>query len=229
MSTTKKTGEDRTPNAGRIADVEPEFVAAMYEAGALSAISALSSRALKAGDHAPNFRLQDSEGNNFSLAERLKEGPVVVSFYRGDWCPYCNVELRRLAEKNREIEALGAALVAISPGYGEATNVNHAADDLPFVKLVDPGSKVARAYGVTFDVAISAQDLYTRYGMALPAVKDASDLKLPLPATYVIDQNSRIVLSFIDVDYRHRLEPEALVAALNGLKARSRSDLKDSR
>ena len=226
MSTKKQPIEGHTADAGWIADVEPEFVAAMHGAGALSAIT---SKALKAGDHAPNFRLQDKEGNEFRLLELLKDGPVVVSFYRGDWCPYCNAELRRLAERHREIEALGATLVAISPGYGEATNQTGASDDLPLSKLLDPGSKVAKAYGVAFDVAISIQDLSTRYGMALPTVKDAADLKLPLPATYVIDQNSRIVLSFIDVDYRHRLQPDAVVAALNGLKARSRGDLKSPR
>lgn len=214
--------------AGFMATAEPEVARAMLEADALPGAAGIVTRAVKAGDIATDFHLPDAQENNVSLSRHLRHGPVVISFYRGDWCPYCNLELRCLAARHIEIAALGATLIAISPQKVGATKAKtgHRTSDRsnwPFITLSDHGSKVGKAYGVTFDLPGSLRDIYTRFGHALPAVNGDGDWLLPLPATYVIDRQFRIVLSFVDIDYRHRLAPDDIIAALRGLKIRNRS------
>lgn len=208
-----------TDNLDRMADVDLEFVVAMREAMSLSTVP--STTAPKAGELAPVFQLKDINGKEIALTDLLLRGAVVINFHRGEWCPYCNFELRRLASTQPEMKALGATLVAISPDFGGAADSAVNAD-AHFLKLLDPASEVAQTYGVSFDLAFSLRDLYTRYGAALPSVRDSGSVRMPLPATFVVGQNSRIVLSFIDNDYRHQLQPEAVLDALRGLKERRR-------
>jgi peroxiredoxin len=191
-----------------MAKVPPEIRAAMTRADDDLAACGIIDGARKAGDIAPDF----------TLAALLATGPVVLSFYRGGWCPYCNLELRALQQQLPAIQRLGATLVAISPQSPDATLSTAEKNALAFLVLSDSGAKVAKAYGIAFDLADELRPIYSRFGHGLPEMNGDDSWVLPIPATYVIDRDGSIVLAFVDVDYRNRLEPTEVVAALEALR-----------
>ena len=141
----------------------------------------------------------------------------MVSFYRGGWCPYGNLELRALQNTWPEIQQLGAQLVAISPQNPDESLSTAEKNELAFNVLSDAGSATAKAYGIAFDLAEEPRSIYTHFGHALPDKNGDNSWVLPIPATYVIDTNSTVVLAFVDVDNRNRLEPTEIIAALGCL------------
>src|SRR5579859_4862103 len=202
---------------------ETDVVSAMLRADAALNASGIASLALKAGDMAPDFTLPDLRGGFVSLSRLLRAGPVVVSFYRGFWCPYCRLQLAALGANLREIAALGASLVAISPQKISGAHPDIASDQVSFALLRDRASKVAEAYGLVVELPHDLRKIYAQFGHALPQVNGDGGWMLPLPATYVVDRDSRIAMSFVDIDYRNRLEPGSLIAALTGLAGRERA------
>lgn len=178
------------------------------------AASGIVEKAKRAGDAAPDFALPDAHGAAVSLAALLKNGPVVASFYRGGWCPYCNLELRALQRSLPELKELGASLVAISPQTPDESLSTAEKNALAFPVLSDTGSKTARAFGIAFDLAEELRPIYAKFGHALPDRNGDESWTLPIPATFVIAQDGTIALAFIDTDYRKRLEPADILAAL---------------
>lgn len=178
----------------------------------------LAERALGTGDDAVDFTLPNAKGDMVSSEALRHEGPVVVSFYRGGWCPYCNLELKALQEVNDEIKALGARLVAISPELPDETLSTAEKNDLEFEVLSDTNNKVADQYGLSFSLAEDLRPIYKNWGADVATVNDDPDWRLPLPATYVIDQDGRIVHSFTDEDYTARLEPDEILESLRELR-----------
>jgi peroxiredoxin len=176
---------------------------------------------LKAGDPAPDFRLPDVRGCQVRLRDLLAKGPVVVSFYRGGWCPYCNLELRALQNALPEIKQLGAQLVAISPQTPDESLSTAEKNELEFAVLSDIGSATAKAYGIAFDLTEELRPIYSRLGHALPDKNGDDSWILPIPATYVIDKDGIVALAFVDVDYRNRLEPAEIVATLKTLSEKA--------
>lgn len=201
-----------------MAKVPAEIREAMARADMELAASGIAQRAIKAGDRAPDFCLPDARGGLVGLRDLLAKGPVVVSFYRGGWCPYCNLELHALQNELPEIQRLGGQLVAISPQTPDESLSTSEKNELEFAVLSDAGSATARAYGIAFDLAEELQPIYARSGHALPEKNGDESWVLPIPATYVIDTNGDVVLAFVDVDYRNRLEPAEIVAALESLR-----------
>ena len=197
------------------AEATPDLAEAIRASVAANSESDLVDRAMKAGDYAPGFRLPDRQTKAFDLNDHLARGPVVVSFYGGDWCPFCALELEALSEAHAEISALGASLVAVSPHPATRPAEPSPTDLLPFPLLIDAGAKTARKYGVAFRLSEPLRLLYA--AMDLPP---AADGLLPVPATYVIDQSGRIALSYIDQDFTTRLEPADIVVALRRLRER---------
>jgi peroxiredoxin len=195
----------------------PEVREAMARADTELAASGILQRALKARDRAPDFRLPDVHGAPVRLNDLLAKGPVVVSFYRGEWCPYCKLELRALQKALPEITRLGAQLVAISPQLPDESLSTAEKNELTFFVLSDVGSVTAKAYGIAFDLAEELRPIYTRFGHALPDKNGDDSWVLPMPATYVIDSDGTVALAFVDVDYRNRLEPAEIIAALQRL------------
>ncbi len=192
----------------------------LYEAkiGELRASGVLDS-ALGAGDLAPDFALPGADGREVGLAGLLEEGPAVVTFYRGGWCPYCNIQLRAYQQILPEITALGGRLVAISPELPDETLSTREKDALTFDVLSDAGNAVARSFGLVFSLAEELRQAMRANGKALPTINGDESWELPVPATYVVGQDRRIALAFVDVDYRTRLAPEEILAALRGLGA----------
>ena len=209
----------------QLANFKAEFVrtapagrAALYEAKIeeLRASFALEAAAA-VGAIAPDFRLPDVAGNPVSLTDLLQSGPVVVTFYRGGWCPYCNIQLRAYQAALPQITALGARLVAISPQLPDQSHSTAQADALTFGVLSDVGNDTARRFGLVYALPEELRDALRSNGKALPGINGDESWELPVPATYVIAQDGRVALAYIDVDYRKRLGPEAILDALRAL------------
>ncbi|MBB5065006.1 peroxiredoxin-like family protein [Granulicella mallensis] len=172
--------------------------------------------ALKVGDAAPEFTLPDAFGHEVSLGSLLAEGPVVISFYRGEWCPYCNLELRELQAALPKMQALGAKLVAISPEKPDGGIIATEKNQLTFPILSDFKNKLARQFGIVFQVGDGVKDLgKSRFNNDLELRNGEGSYQLPVPATYVIDASGIIRFSHVDADYMTgRVEAETVVAAL---------------
>lgn len=170
-------------------------------------------RALKVGDRAPDFSLPDATGRKISLKETLAHGPAIIVFYRGGWCPYCNLELRAYQRLLPDIRKAGAQLMAISPQTPDASLTTQEKNALAFPVLSDTGNASAKAFGILFDMPEYLSNLYAGFGNDLTKINAAGTWQLPLPATYVIGQDGIILKAFIETDYRVRMEPkEALTA-----------------
>ena len=199
--------------------MSPEVIATVQaDIDALIA-SDFAGRAVKEGDKAPDFELPGVRGNPVTLSSLLQRGPVVLAFYRGGWCPYCNLQLRAYQRILPEIRELGAQLVAISPEPPDASLSTAEKNELDFEVLSDVNIEAARAYRILFDLSEQLQNTYVGMGRDLTELNADGQWHLPIPATYVIAQDGRVALSYVDVEYRNRLEPNDILAALQRLRA----------
>ena len=176
--------------------------------------SGQASRAAKAGDKVPMFTLQDGHGHEVSSQELLGEGSLVVSFYRGVWCPYCNFELQALEATLPMIREAGANLVAISPQLAVNSQKSERTNHLSFPILSDPNNRVADSFGVRYALPNYLVDLYKRLKNNLPAFNGDDSWTLPIPARYVIAPDRTIVYAEVNPDYTQRPEPEDLLPVL---------------
>jgi peroxiredoxin len=176
-------------------------------------------RAIQTGNQAPDFTLPDPRNREVSLGTLLEAGPAVVTFYRGGWCPYCNIQLRAYQAILPEITALGAQLVAISPQLPDGSLSTAEANDLIFAVLSDVGNTVARTFGLVWSLPEELRAALRSNNKALPGINGDDSWELPVPATYVIGKDYRVVLASIDVDYRQRLDPGEILAALKRLRS----------
>ncbi|WP_246792989.1 peroxiredoxin-like family protein [Burkholderia perseverans] len=176
-------------------------------------------RALKAGDAAPAFTLPGANGERVSLAELLAQGPLVVTFYRGGGCPYCNLDLQAIEAAADEIRATGAQLVAISMQTAESSLKSQRDNKLSFPILVDAGGATADAFGIRFRMQDELIHAYQGFGIELPAVNGEPSWTLPMPARYVIRQDGTIVYAEVNPDYTRRPDPSELLPTLRALQA----------
>ena len=177
--------------------------------------SGAAERALKAGDKLPAFNLSNPEGKAVSSSALLARGPLVISFYRGVWCPYCNMELQALEEALPKFRELGASLVAISPQNPVNSRKSVRQNNLTFPILSDPNNGVAAAFGLRFELQDYLVDLYKSLKNDLPAFNGDPSWTLPMPARYVVGQDGIILYAEVNPDYTHRPEPEDMVPALH--------------
>jgi peroxiredoxin len=183
--------------------------------------SSAAARTLKAGDTAPLFVLKGPDGKRVSSAELLAQGPLVVSFYRGVWCPYCNMELQALQEALPLFRELGANLVAISPQNPVNSRKSVRTNALGFPILSDPGNATAAAFGLRFALPDYLIELYKRLKNDLPTFNGDTSWTLPMPGQFVIGQDSVIRYAEVNPDYTQRPEPADILAVLRHLTARA--------
>ena len=181
--------------------------------------SDFAGRAVKQGDKAPDFKLPGVHGNSVALSSLLMQGPVVLTFYRGGWCPYCNLQLRAYQRILPQIRELGGQLVAISPEPPDASLTTAEKNQLEFEVLSDVHAQVARAYRILFDLSEKLQQTYVGMGRDLTELNADGEWHLPIPATYVIAQDGRVAIAYVDPEYRNRLEPADILATLRRLQA----------
>lgn len=176
--------------------------------------SNITDHAKGVGDVAPDFRLANVQGGMTSLSGLLERGPVVLSFYRGGWCPFCNLEFKALHDKLPEMRVLGATLVGISPETLAVSQQTVEDYQLAFEVLSDEGNEVARDYGLVMVVDEAIRPYYSQWGIDIPAANGEDSFELPVPATYVIDQSGVIRAAHVDKNYTQRMEPADIIAAL---------------
>ena len=196
----------------------PEAVAIIHRTTDELVASGQAGRARHAGDQAPAFVLSDSDGNPIALADLLARGPVVLTFYRGVWCPYCNLELKALEAAAADIRAAGATLVAISPQLPVVSRKARRDNKLSFPILSDAGNQVADAFGLRFRLQDELIALYKGFGIDLPAVNGDVSETLPMPARYVIAPDGRIAYAEVNPDYTRRPDPSELFPVLARLR-----------
>jgi peroxiredoxin len=201
-------------------NVPYSVIETMHRATAELKASGLAGKALKVGDKAPEFTLKDAEGNIVSSAELLKKGPLVVSFYRGVWCPYCNMDLQALEAELPQIKALNASLVAISPQVASSSRKSMRENKLTFPVLNDPNNGTAAAFGVRYPLPTYLIDLYKSLKNDLPGFNGDDSWSLPLPGRFVIDTNGIIIYAEVDPEYTNRPETELLLPSLRKAAAK---------
>jgi len=200
-------------------NVPPYVIAAMHRATAELIASRQAERAKKAGDIAPAFTLSDQDGHAVGSAALLDQGPLVLTFYRGVWCPYCNMELQALEGVAAAIRAAGASLVAISPQTPVNSRKSARDNKLSFPILSDPGNELAASFGVRYALPDYLIELYKRFKNDLPAFNADPSWTLPMPARYVIRTNGMIAYAEVNPDYTKRPDPSELLPVLEKLAA----------
>jgi peroxiredoxin len=180
--------------------------------------SGAAENALKEGARAPDFMLPDARGNAVRLSHLLEQGPVVITFYRGQWCPYCHLTLRAYQQALPQLQAGRATLVAISPQMPDHSKALAEKLELTFALLSDRGNEVAREYGLVFTIDKAVRRAHLRVGADLPAFNGTDAWDLPMAGTFLIDRSGTVRLAFVDPDFTRRLDPSVIVARLNELK-----------
>lgn len=204
----------------------PPDLTALIEQGA-GEISALDiiERALKPGDTAPAFSLKNQNGEQQSLSGYLAQGPVVLTFYRGAWCPFCNLQLKEYNDRLDEITGAGATLVAITPEKPGAVDIladsgvrqdviDMAVGNVGFDVLHDAGNRVAETFGLVFDLPESHRQLLKMLQVDVEKLNGDDSYTFPDPATYVIDTSGLITWAFVPNNYRKRAEVDQILDAL---------------
>ncbi len=195
-------------------NVPRSVIETMHRATAELKASGLAERALRVGDRAPAFSLADSGGALVTSAGLLAQGPLVLSFYRGVWCPYCNMELLALQGVLPEIAATGASLAAISPQTAANNRKSVRQNALGFPILSDPGNEVAAAFGLRFALPDYLVALYTALKNDLPGFNGDASWTLPMPARFAIGRDGRVLYANVEPDYTQRPESEDLLPVL---------------
>ena len=195
-------------------NVPPSVIEAMHRATAELITSGAAGRAKKVGDKAPSFALKGPDRNVVSSAELRAKGPLIVSFYRGVWCPYCNMELQALEAARPEFDEFGASVVAISPQTAPNSRKSVRQNRLTFPILSDTRGEVGAAFGLRFQLPDYLVELYKGLKNDLPAFNDDPSWTLPMPARYVVGQDGTILYADVNPDYTRRPEPEDMLPAL---------------
>jgi peroxiredoxin len=186
--------------------------------------SGLADRALKAGDVAPSFELSDGDGMLWRSEDLLRSGPLVIVFYRGRWCAYCNAQLAALQEIHPQMAAAGASLVAISPQTQKHSYMTRDMHKLRFPVLSDAGNQVARKFGLAYRLSPEMQAMYESIMTKLPGYNRDQSWELPLAATYIVQPDGKISWARIDADWRQRPEPAELLQVVTDSARKNAAD-----
>lgn len=197
--------------------IPPEALEVIIKTSAELDAQGVGNNALKVGDQLPEGKLIDANNKPVSIASLLASGSLVINFYRGGWCPYCNFELKAYQERLTDIQALGGQLVAITPEKPDNALTTIEKNELQFPVLTDNANAFANALGITFELPAALQKVYAGFGIDLHSVNSDTGWALPIPATFVVKQSGEIALSHVDRDYTKRLEPSDAIAVLREL------------
>ncbi|MBT7409045.1 MAG: AhpC/TSA family protein [Methylococcales bacterium] len=176
--------------------------------------SNVADNAINVGSNAPDFTLPSTQGDAVKLSELLAKGPVVISFFRGGWCPFCNLEFKALMDKLPEIEACNATLVTISPETMENSKATVEKFSLTYTVLSDVGNVIAKEYGLLMTVSEDMRPLYLEWGIDVPTANGDDTYELPVPATYIIGNDGVVKYAYINKNYTSRMQPEEIIEKL---------------
>lgn len=213
----KPIGPELNAKSAEVATGYPEANAGIEAGIKALAESGIVEKAPKVGEKAPSFTLPDAASKSVSLDALLKRGPVVITWYRGGWCPYCNIALHGLVQAEPQIRKLGATLVAITPETPKHAEETILAHHLTFPVLSDHGNKVAHQYRLAYKLPDATDGVMKAFKLDLKEINGDDSNELPLAAAFVVDKNHVIRYAFVDADYRKRAEPAAIIEALKQL------------
>lgn len=179
--------------------------------------SDIISKAIKVGQKLPDGKLTTLTGERVEIEQLINGKPLVISFYRGGWCPYCNLELQGLESISNEIRALGSNIIAVSPESISHTKQTKEKNDVSFDILSDEGSFFAKKLGLVFTLPKSLQDIYLTFNIDVEKHNGESKFELPIPTTLIVKPNKEIVYIFADGDYTNRSEPGSILKILREL------------
>ena len=172
---------------------------------------------IQVGEQAPNFILSNAFGKKVSLGEELKKGPVVLVFYRGAWCPFCNMHLHALQKNLPGFQQYGAGLIAITPQTPDKSAEQIEKDSYPFEVLSDLDNQVMQDYKLYFRIPDELVAVYKKIGLDIESYNGEGRNELPVPGTFVIDRQGVVRAMHADTDYKKRMEPAAIIEALKAL------------
>jgi len=174
--------------------------------------------AIEVGEKAPYFELPNSLGSSVSLSNLLNKGPLVITFYRGSWCPYCNLQLRALQSRLTEINALGATLIAISPEVPDGSMTKSEITSLGFEVLSDQDAKVASQFGIAWEIpAFLLEHMRVDRNLDLKKINNGNGNIVSIPSTFSLGGDGVVKWSYVNVDYRIRTEPGDVIDALKNI------------
>lgn len=179
--------------------------------------SDILSKAITVGQKLPDGRLAAVSGGDVEIDRLINGKPLVISFYRGGWCPYCNLELKALESISNEIETLGANIIAMSPESISHIKETKKKNGVSFEVYSDDGSRFAKALGLVFTLPKSLQDIYLAFDIDVEKHNGESKFELPIPTTLIVKPNREIVYIFADGDYAKRSEPNKILEVLRRL------------
>lgn len=172
----------------------------------------LSQYALKTGNTIKNFTLPNANGDSIDLQTVLSQNDyAVLTFYRGGWCPYCNLELRALQEINTQLVALNTRIIAISPQTPDHSLSTKEKAELEYEVLSDVNNVVAKEFGLVFSLDESLREIYKQFNIDIESSNNSDTFEIPMPATYIVNKNQEIIYHFIDEDYTKRLDPQVIL------------------
>jgi peroxiredoxin len=218
LSATSLKDSIATFTAGMAKHAPPEVVATLGAEIHKLAESGIAKRSLQVGAKAPEFSLPDAHGKVVALASLLAKGPAVVTFYRGGWCPFCDLQLRAYQGVSSQIHDLGAELVAVSPQTPDYALSDVEKKELTFPVLTDKGNAAARQYGLVFSLSEVMRQLQSGFGNPIPKFNGDDSWELPMPGTFVLDRGGVVRLAHVDPDFMKRLEPAAILEALRAAR-----------
>jgi len=182
--------------------------------------SGIEKTGIQVGDKVPEFVLPNANGQPVASRDLLSQGAIVLAFYRGPWCPYCNLALRAYQKALPEIQALGGSLVAVAPTLPDNSLLAQEKNELTFPVLSDVGQKVARQFGIVWQLPEELWRLYIDvFDLDLAAFNGDRDYELPMPATFVLAQDGTVIYRSVNADYTLRAEPSEILDALRKLNA----------
>jgi peroxiredoxin len=179
----------------------------------------IAERTLTEGDEIPQINLPNAVGKTIDVNSLLKEGPLVINFYRGAWCPYCNLELNALQKALPEIKSLDAQLIAISPNTPDNSISSIEKHGLEFEVLTDAGNNIAKEFRLVFNLAEELRPIYQQFNFDIPRYNDDESWELPIPATYIVNTDGKIAHAFVNADYTQRMEPTEIISKLKEITA----------
>ncbi|KAF1952368.1 alkyl hydroperoxide reductase/ thiol specific antioxidant/ Mal allergen [Byssothecium circinans] len=163
---------------------------------------------IKPGATFPSFTLPSATGSQVCSTDLLSKGPILITFYRGNWCPFCNLALRALQQRLEDIHAKGAELVAVSPELPDSTLSTQEKNELEFAVLSDVGNKLARKLGIVWKQPKELDPLFKQFGHDLEKLNGDDSFEVPIPATFLVGKDGVVKNVYFEPDYRKRVEPE---------------------
>ena len=211
------SSQESMKNAGKTSGSVDKFVSAEDAA----------KNALNTGATMPAFSLKDSNGKTIESSDLLKQGNLVVVFYRGSWCPFCNLYLRSLQKNMPQIKAAGGNLIAVSVENPDNSLAVAKKNELDFTVLSDPNLTVAGKFGIVYQMPKETDDIYkSKYSLDIAEHNEMEKPELPLSATYIVNQKGEIVYAYLEPDYQKRAAPETIIEILTKIKSSAKAAAK---